>query len=125
MIILRTIGTESELAQAVSQLEDPVKRFGGQLDQSASWGRRRLAYKIAKFSEGQYHLMEFRILPAQLAEVKRAYQLNEAIVRFIILNRTGWKPSPPAVKSERPDKYDRPERSERPERYDRSERSSA
>ena len=98
LVILKTIGTEQELAQAVSQLEDPIKRFGGQIDSSASWGRRRLAYRIARQNEGQYHLVEFNITPKQLAEVKRSFQLNESIVRYMILNRTEAK----VAKPERP-----------------------
>ena len=94
MVILKTIGTDAELAQAVAQLEDPVKKLGGQVEQSASWGRRRLAYRIAKHSEGMYHLIQFRLAAAQMAELKRLYTLNEAIVRFMILNRTDQKPAP-------------------------------
>jgi small subunit ribosomal protein S6 len=96
MVILKTIGTEAELAQAVAQLEDPVKRLGGRIEQSASWGRRRLAYRIAKHSEGIYHLIEFRLAAAQMGELKRLYQLNEGIVRFMILNRTDQKVAPAA-----------------------------
>lgn len=97
MVILKTIGTEAELAQAVGLLEDPIKRFGGQIDQSTNWGRRRLAYRIDKHGEGHYHLIEFRLAPDQLAEVKRSFQLNEAIVRFMILNRTDAKPTVPQL----------------------------
>ena len=47
LVILKALGTETDLAQAVSQMEEPIKRFGGRVDQSVSWGRRRLAYRIA------------------------------------------------------------------------------
>ena len=88
LIILKAAGTEAELAQSVAQLEDPIKKLGGRIDNSVSWGRRRLAYRIAHQSEGQYHLLNFQLAPAQLAELKRLLRLNEHIVRFLILNRS-------------------------------------
>ena len=87
MIIFRTGGTEAEMTQAVSQLEDPIKRFGGSMGSSTSWGRRRLTHRIARQQEGYYQLLTFKLPPSQLAEVKRAFQLNEGIVRFMILSR--------------------------------------
>ncbi len=96
MIIFRTGGTEAEMAQAVLQLEDPIKRFGGRVGSSTSWGRRRMTYRIARQQEGYYQLVTFQLPPDQLAEVKRAFQLNEGIVRFMILSRDE-KPQPAAA----------------------------
>ena len=87
MIILKSAGTEAEMAQAVAAVEEPIKRVGGRVINSASWGRRRLTYRIGKQAEGHYQLVEFEITPGQLTEVKRALTLNEQIVRFMILSR--------------------------------------
>ena len=76
LVILKTTGTDAELAQAVHQLEEPIKKLGGQIDSSVSWGRRRLAYWIARQNEGHYHLVQFRILPNQLNELKRLLRLG-------------------------------------------------
>ena len=89
MIILKSVGGEAELAQAVSQIEEPIKRAGGRVVNSASWGRRRLTYRIGRQAEGHYQLVQFELAPGQLTEVKRALTLNEQIVRFMILSRDG------------------------------------
>ena len=108
LLILKSLGTETELAQSVKRLEEPIKKLGGQLDKSASWGRRRLAYRIARQTEGHYHLVNFHMAPDQLSELKRLYQLNEAIVRFLILNRSNHQderdtdPSRPTSQEGRP-----------------------
>ena len=96
LVILKALGTESDLAQAVSQMEEPIKGFGGRIDQSANWGRRRLTYRIARQQEGYYHLVTFQMEPNRLTELKRAFQLNETIVRYIILNRADQPVSKPA-----------------------------
>lgn len=92
LLILKTIGTDAEQAQAVTQIEEPIKRLGGQVDRSVSWGRRRLAYEIARLQEGHYHLVEFQMDPARVSELKRLLQLNETIARFLILNRDAHRP---------------------------------
>ena len=96
LFILKTTGTEAELAQSVKQVEEPVKKLGGQIDSSVGWGRRRLAYQIAHHGEGHYHLLQFRVEPQHLDELKRLFRLNELIVRFLVLNRDG-APAPTAA----------------------------
>lgn len=88
LVILKATGTEEELTQSVNRLEEPIKKLGGQIDRSVSWGRRRLAYRIARQTEGYYHLVQFRLGPNQLEELKRLLRLNDTIVRFLILNRS-------------------------------------
>lgn len=87
LVILKVGGTEADATRSAAQLEEPIKKLGGQIDSSASWGRRRLAYRIAHQTEGHYHLVRFRMDPAQLDELKRLLRLTETVVRFLILNR--------------------------------------
>ena len=98
LVILRPLGTEDELAQTVTRVEESIKRLGGGIDSSKSFGRRRLAYRIARQTEGQYHLLGFQLPPDQLAELKRQFRLNEAMVRFLILATIAQqRPAPAAV----------------------------
>lgn len=87
LVILNSTGTDAELQQAVARTEDVVKKLGGVIEKSQSFGRRRLAYRIGRQQEGCYHLVSFRLPPAQLEELKRTLRLNETIVRFLVLNR--------------------------------------
>ncbi len=87
LVILKATGTEAELAHVVKQLEDPIKKLGGAVESSVNWGRRRLAYRVGRQSEGYYQLVQFQVLPSQVNELKRLFRLNESIVRFLILNR--------------------------------------
>lgn len=87
LVILKASGTDAELAQTVKQVEEPIKKIGGHIDSSEGWGRRRLAYRINRHVEGHYHLLRFRVDPQQVEEFKRTLRLNEAVIRFLILNR--------------------------------------
>jgi len=93
LIILKATGTDAEAAQAVAQVEEPIKKLGGQIDGSKPYGRRRLAYRIARQQEGYYHFVEFRLATEQVDELKRLLRLNEAVVRFLILNRSDHRPT--------------------------------
>ena len=50
-----------------------------------AWGRRRLAYPIAKQSEGQYVLIQSEMPTAGTAELERNMRLNEQIMRFQVI----------------------------------------
>ena len=83
LIILKVAGGDG----ANTTLEDPIKKIGGEIEVSQSWGRRRFAFKIEKINEGNYHLVRFSAPTTRVAEVRRAYTLNDAIVRFVILTQ--------------------------------------
>lgn len=85
LVILRAAGTEQDLARQATSLEEPIKRVGGQVEANQNLGRRRLAFRIRRQSEGIYHLLRFHVPPDQLRELERFFRLNEAIVRFLIL----------------------------------------
>ncbi len=85
LVILKAEGTEAEVAHSVKQVEEPIRKLGGRIEQSVGWGRRRLAYRIGRQVEGTYQLLQFQLPPDQLGELKRLLRLNESIVRFLVL----------------------------------------
>ena len=87
LIILKSIGTDAELSQAAAQTEEAVKKLGGKIVKATAMGRRRLTYRINHQAEGSYHLIQFELEAERIEELKRAFRLNERIIRFLILNR--------------------------------------
>ena len=99
LVILRAVGTERDLAQSAAQLEEVIKKVGGRIESSQGWGRRKLAFRILRQTEGYYHLVRFTAPTDRVSEVKRLYRLNEAIVRFLILSEDDETRSPVPVNS--------------------------
>lgn len=97
LVILRVGGTEQEIAQQASQLEEPIKKLGGSIDRLQPMGRRRLAFRILRQNEGYYYLVRFHAPTESVAELERAFRLNETIVRFIILTEEELAPLQPPV----------------------------
>ena len=86
LVILKAAGTEQEIARAAAALEEPIKKLGGKMGNAQSLGRRRLAFRIARQTEGHYYILRFQAPTEQLAELERIFRLNESVVRFMILS---------------------------------------
>ena len=86
LIILKAAGTEQDLARHAASLEEPIKKVGGTIDSAQSMGRRKLAFRISRQTEGHYYLVRFQAPTEQVSEVERLFRLNEVIVRFMILS---------------------------------------
>ena len=62
-----------------------VERFGGQITNIDEWGKRKLAYEIAKVNEGYYTLVNFTA-PAELpSELDRIFRITDGVIRHIIV----------------------------------------
>ena len=99
LVIFKTAGTEQDLARQAAQLEEQVKKLGGRIETTQSMGRRRLAFRISRQSEGHYYLLRFQAPMEQLGALDRLLRLNEAIVRFIILSQEDLSTSTQAAKA--------------------------
>ena len=86
LVILRAAGTEPEVAKHAAHVEEQVKKAGGNIASSQPMGRRKLAFRISRQTEGYYHLLRFHAPTERVAELERLFRLNDAIVRFIILS---------------------------------------
>jgi small subunit ribosomal protein S6 len=92
LIIMRPGGTEQDVAQVAERAAEAVKKLGGRVDTLQAMGRRRLAFKILRQTEGYYYLVRFHAPTDQVAELERLFRLNEHIVRFIILTEEELAP---------------------------------
>ena len=96
VVIFRATGTEQELAQQAAQLDEPIKKIGGRVDNVQPLGRRRLAFRIARQTEGCYYVVRFHAPSEQVVELERLLRLNESVVRFMILTEEELAPVQPA-----------------------------
>ena len=49
------------------------------------WGKRRLAYPINDKLEGYYVIVTFKSEPAFIAEIERRFNIDEAIMRYLVV----------------------------------------
>ncbi|OGK23835.1 30S ribosomal protein S6 [Candidatus Roizmanbacteria bacterium RIFCSPLOWO2_02_FULL_37_19] len=67
--------------------EKLISDFKGKVSTKDDWGKKNFAYKIKGLTEGHYHVWEVMLEPSQLIEIKNKLNLNEEIVRYLILKK--------------------------------------
>ena len=89
LLIVDPALNEEGLTQLKTQVGDLVTKNGGKVQESTVLGKRRLTFKIGKYSEGNY--IQVRIqMPAETVEpFKRTVNLIEPVVRIMVLTSTG------------------------------------
>ena len=74
---------EDEVQNVVTKFTGIISSQDGVQLKLEEWGRRRLAYKIDKFSQGYYVLADFAGMPAGVAELERNLKIDDRIIRFL------------------------------------------
>lgn len=64
-----------------------IERDGGKIHRCEDWGRRQLAYPIAKIHKGHYVLMNIEVEKSVIDELESAFRFNDAVLRNLILSR--------------------------------------
>jgi small subunit ribosomal protein S6 len=82
MFIVRPDMVEEDLNKLISTLDSSVTSAGGTA-KTEVWGKRRLAYKVAKFNDGIFVLMMIEGPGALVHEVERRLRVTEQVIKFI------------------------------------------
>ncbi|MBF6296151.1 30S ribosomal protein S6 [Nocardia amamiensis] len=85
MVILDPTLDERTVGPSLDNLLSVVRTEGGKIDKVDIWGRRRLAYEIAKHAEGIYAVVDLTAEPATVSELDRQLGLNESVLRTKVL----------------------------------------
>ena len=64
-----------------------VESSGGAIHRLEDWGRRQLAYPIAKVHKAHYVLMNVECNGETLAEIESAFRFNDAVLRNLTIKR--------------------------------------
>ena len=85
LFIVRPDIPEEEIDGLVDPLKNVVTAAGGTVDKVDKWGKRRLAYRVQKYREGYYILLQFSTEKAAetVKELERRLRVSDAIVKFL------------------------------------------
>jgi small subunit ribosomal protein S6 len=62
-----------------------IEADGGKIHRLEDWGRRQLAYPIAKLHKAHYVLINAECSDKALAELENAFKFNDAVVRKLVI----------------------------------------
>lgn len=75
--------------EVTATLEKKVSQFiterGGSVTEVKPWGRKKLAYPIKNYTEGNYVLTLFKMDPKLTAELESSLELSEEILRHLLV----------------------------------------
>jgi len=79
---------DAEVQKIVDRFKGIVEENGGTVEKAGKWDKRKLAYEVKGYKEGNYVLMDFEA-PANLPkELNRLMQISDDIIRHRI-DRSG------------------------------------
>ncbi|MGH8279694.1 MAG: 30S ribosomal protein S6 [Gammaproteobacteria bacterium] len=77
-----------------------IESAGGKIHRLEDWGRRQLAYPIAKMHKAHYALMNIECDQATLNELVGMFRFNDAVLRHLVIRCDGPVTDPsPLIKS--------------------------
>jgi small subunit ribosomal protein S6 len=83
LFIVRPDATDEEVDPIVDQVKNVITQGGGTVDKTEKWGVRKLAYRVLKFNEGQYILIQFTAKPETVKEIERRLRVADSVLKFI------------------------------------------
>jgi small subunit ribosomal protein S6 len=89
--------SEDEIAATIERVSQQIATVGGSVNgvqQTSPWGRRKFAYPLREYAEGEasrrvfnegyYVLVNCSLPTAQIRELERVFKLNESILRYMM-----------------------------------------
>ena len=85
IFILRPDVPEEETEQMIEQVKTVITSGGGVVDKVEQWGKRRLAYRVQRNTEGYYVLIQYSLeTNAGVAkEVERRLRVSDLVMKFL------------------------------------------
>jgi small subunit ribosomal protein S6 len=97
----------------VERYRSMIESAGGKVHRLEDWGRRQLAYPIAKVHKAHYVLMNIECGQATLNELISMFRFNDAVLRHLVVRRDEAVTEPSALVKPKDE-----EKEGRAERYD-------
>ena len=83
LFIIKPDVPDEEVDQRLESLRAQLIAAGATVDKLEKWGKRRLAYKVDKYREGAYVLIQFTAGPETVKEFERRLRVSDIVLKFI------------------------------------------
>ena len=83
MFIVRPDILDEDLDKLIAGLEANITQGGGSIKSLEKLGRRKLAYTVKKFNDGNYVLLTILADGSLVGEIERRLRVSEPVIKFI------------------------------------------
>ena len=85
VFIVAPTATDEDVAALQTQVAELAKEFGGTVENTDVWGRRKLAYQIGPFREGIYVVQLLDGPGEMIGELGRRLRVRDQVLRHLIV----------------------------------------
>lgn len=85
VVIISPEVSEEDIPATLDKISRFIVERGGSITEVSQWGRRKLAYPIKNFMEGNYVLTHFKMDPGLTADLEASLRLSEEILRHLLV----------------------------------------
>ncbi len=75
---------DADVQKIADRFKGIVEENGGAVEKAGKWDKRKLAYELKGYKEGNYVLMNFEAPPSLPKELNRLMQISDDIIRHRI-----------------------------------------
>lgn len=87
ILILDPTIEEDAIEKELKEIENLIKKGGGEIISIDKWGKKKLAYPIKKNDTGYYFLLNLKLTPKAVGDIELKYKLNQNILRYSIIGK--------------------------------------
>ncbi len=85
VVIISPAVADEEIPATIEKINQFIVEREGSITEVNQWGRRKLAYQIKDFMEGNYVLTQFRMDPKLTTELEASLGISEEILRHLLV----------------------------------------
>jgi len=85
VLIISPEVADEVLDTTVDSISQFITEKGGVISDVERWGKRRLAYPIEHFTEGNYVLTQLKLKPSLSKELEANLQISEKVLRHLLI----------------------------------------
>jgi small subunit ribosomal protein S6 len=81
--VLRPNTTNEQVAEVNTRVKGIIEQMGGKIVKVDNWGKRRLAYEVAKERKGIYLYWLYLATPGIVEEAERNLRMLDSVIRYL------------------------------------------
>ena len=85
IVIISPEVADEEITATLDRISRFIVERGGSIAEVSQWGRRKLAYPIKNYMEGNYVLTNFKMEPGLTADLEANLGVSEEILRHLLV----------------------------------------
>jgi small subunit ribosomal protein S6 len=85
MYIVRPELDDEALRTATESVDTLIRGLGGTVGKTTMWGKRRLAYEVARLRDGHYVITLLQLDGARVTDLERALQIHDTVFRHLLV----------------------------------------